>query len=105
MRDHVPPGSDILVAARGEDQLLDLEGYRTEPFPQAEDGSGEFDVDEAQATDMLERLRRQGARWLVVPKPSLSWLEWAQPSLQEELERRFQPVFADGSVGAIYSLE
>jgi ectoine hydroxylase-related dioxygenase (phytanoyl-CoA dioxygenase family) len=101
----VPAGARVVVVAHGGEEPVELDGYATEPFPQAENGTRAPDVDDAGSTAMLEALRERGARFLVVPKPSLVWLEWAKPSLQELLETRYRAIFADGSTCVIYSLE
>jgi hypothetical protein len=54
---------------------------------------------------LLESRRSDGARFLVVPKPSLGWLQLAQPRLQEWLKTPDRGVLRDGSICAIYSLE
>jgi hypothetical protein len=102
---HVPAGAQVAVVAHGGEEPVELAGYPTEPYPQHPDGTRAPDVEDADAVAMLEGLRERGVRFLVVPKPSLVWLEWAKPSLQELLETSYRAVFTDGSLCAIYSLE
>jgi hypothetical protein len=74
----VPPGSSVLVVSRGDEALLAMSGLTTAHFPQ--DGAGEYaghhPLDSAAATAALERLRRHGAEYLVIPATARWWLEY-----------------------------
>lgn len=73
----LPPGADVLVVSRGDEELVDLPDHRAAHFPQAADGAyaGFHPADSADAIAHLERLRRRGAGYLVIPGTSAWWLE------------------------------
>jgi GT2 family glycosyltransferase len=73
----VPAGSGVLVLSRGDRELVRLKGREGEHFPQDEAGNyaGHHPADSGEAIAALERLREQGAQFLVVPSPSAWWLE------------------------------
>lgn len=74
---NVPPGASLLVVSKGDAALLALSGHRAAHFPQ--DGAGEYaghhPRDGAAATAELERLRREGAEYLVIPATARWWLD------------------------------
>jgi hypothetical protein len=105
IREQVPAGSYLLVVSWDERELLALDDYRAEEFPGLLNGANSYNIAGEEAVQMLEVRRAEGARFLVVPKPSLGWLEHAQPLLQEWLETPDRGVLRDGSICAIYSLE
>lgn len=74
----VPPGASLLMVSKGDGALLELPGHRAAHFPQ--DGSGEYaghhPRDGAAATAELERLRREGAEYLVIPATARWWLDY-----------------------------
>jgi hypothetical protein len=104
VREHVPAGSSVLIAASDGDELMAMEGYETSSFPGSE-GSRWEEVSDPVAIEALEALRDRGARYLVFPKPTLERLAWGMPELQEHLESRYQGVLRDGSICALYALE
>jgi hypothetical protein len=85
--------------------LLALDNRIAHPFPQGEDGT-QIQLDElgAESVEQLERLRSEGAEYVVFPKNQLWWLEYKAPELQEHLETRYRAVLRDGAYCAIYSL-
>jgi GT2 family glycosyltransferase len=101
----VPADSTVLVISRGDEELLRLDGRRALHFPQAEDGgwAGHHPADSAEAIEQLERLREQGAGFLVVPPAYLWWLTY-YGGLSEHLDRNYEPVVSDERAGAIYRL-
>jgi hypothetical protein len=74
----VPPGASVLVVSKGDAALLEMPGLLGAHFPQ--DGSGEYaghhPHDSAAAIAELERLRRHGAEYLVVPASACWWLDF-----------------------------
>ena len=77
VREATPAGASVLVVAKGDDELLRLDGRRAAHFPQAENGAyaGHHPADDAAAVAHLEALRGKGAQYLVIPATSLWWLE------------------------------
>jgi len=102
----VPAGAEVLVISRGDEALLQLNGRRAMHFPQGEDGgwAGHHPADSAEAIDHLERLRGDGARYLVVPSTYRWWLNHYD-GLRDHLDSRYRAVLADERAGAIYELE
>lgn len=72
-----PPGANLLVVSRGDDELVDFDDRTAAHFPQTSDGGylGYYPVDSPAAIDHLEELRREGAEFLVVPDTAAWWLE------------------------------
>jgi GT2 family glycosyltransferase len=73
----VPAGAAVLVASRGDEELIDFEGRTGLHFPQVENGvyAGHHPADGEEAIAHLEQLRVSGAEFLVLPEPALWWLE------------------------------
>src|SRR3954467_5571929 len=86
---HVPPGSKVLVLSGGDDELVDLPGRCGWHFPRTQEGwhAGSHPASGADAVRQLQSLRAAGAEWLVVPAPSLWWLD-SYPEFAEHLRRR-----------------
>jgi ATP-binding cassette, subfamily B, bacterial len=105
VRRHVPAGSTVLVASRGDDELVSLEGRDAWHFPQLDDGAyaGRHPSDDAEAIAQLERLRERGARYLVVPATALWWLDHYQ-GFREHLDR-YERSISDPTTAVIYKLE
>jgi ectoine hydroxylase-related dioxygenase (phytanoyl-CoA dioxygenase family) len=93
VKEHVPAGSTLLVV--DAEELHDLEDRTTLPFPRA---SSEEIVGD------LERLRGDGAQYIVFPKRHLMWLEYHAPELQNQLENHHRAVLRDGGYCVIYTL-
>jgi hypothetical protein len=74
---HVPDGATIAVVSRGDEALLRFEGAHGWHFPRNEQGAwaGHYPADGAEAVRHLEALRRQGARYLLIPRPGFWWLD------------------------------
>jgi len=103
---HVPASVTVLVVSRGDDELLDLGGRPAWHFPRGDDGgwAGHYPIDGTEAVCQLETLRREGARFLVVPHTSAWWLEHYD-ELRAHLRSRAREVVNDPKVGAIFALE
>jgi len=98
---YVPEGSHIAFLSGGE--LPELSARSMSRFPV--DETGRFTrMPDDRAIDMLEGLRSQGARFMVVPKEHLGFLVYAMPGLQDHIEDRYTSLLRDGAVCAIYSL-
>jgi GT2 family glycosyltransferase len=85
----LPPGATVLVASRGDDELLELDGRQGWHFPQDEDGTyaGHYPTDGADAVAQLQALVARGADYLLLPATALWWLE-RYPELGEYLRKR-----------------
>jgi GT2 family glycosyltransferase len=72
----VPEGATVLVVSRGDHELLRLDGRRARHFPEAPGGGylGHHPSDGEQAIEMLERQRRDGADYLLMPATASWWL-------------------------------
>jgi hypothetical protein len=85
----VPPGAAVLVASRGDEELIDFDGRTGLHFPQVEDGvyAGHHPADGDEAIAHLEQLRASGAEFLVLPQPALWWLDHYQ-GLRDHLQQQ-----------------
>jgi len=75
---NVPPGSTLLVVSKGDASLLEVPGMSAMHFPQ--DGAGEYaghhPLDSTAATAELEKMRRGGAEYFVIPATARWWLQF-----------------------------
>jgi Glycosyltransferase WbsX len=105
LRKVVPDGAGLAVAAGGATELLRLDPYTAWPYPSPElDGSGptiDDDIEEAQKD--LDELIARGAEFLVIPAPSLGWLQ-ERPLLRQHLESTYRIVLNEDELGVAYSL-
>ena len=77
VEEYVPQGATIAVVSRGDDEMLDLGAHPAWHFPREGDGTylGYHPHDSAQAIGHLEELRREGARFLLLPPTAYWWLD------------------------------
>ena len=75
--DRVPAGASVLVVSKGDEQLLRLGERCAAHFPQGPDGvyAGHHPSDSDACIAELERLRANGAGFLVIPASSRWWLQ------------------------------
>lgn len=99
-----PIDSSVLVISRGDERLVDLPNRCGWHFPQIEDGTyaGHHPSSSDDAIDELEALQVRGASYLVVPEPSLWWLDYYL-GFAHHLTTTCDLVF-DGSGGRIFDL-
>jgi glycosyltransferase involved in cell wall biosynthesis len=90
------PGEIVLVASRGDEELVDLGSLPSWPFPQGRDGgwAGYEPVDGRAAVNHLEAQRTRGARYFVLPRTAFAW-RFRYPELIEQLETVYQRVHLD----------
>jgi hypothetical protein len=102
---HLPSGSTIAVISKGDEELLKLNGHRGWHFPQAADGSyaNIYPANGAEAVALLEAVQNKGARFLLIPKPALWWLEY-YTDFRKHLTSRCRLALQDESVGLIFDL-
>lgn len=100
----VPADATVLVATRGDDALLDLNGRRAWHFPRADDGrwAGYYPATSRHAIRHLEQLRREGASHLVFPATAFWWLDY-YGGLRRHLEQRYAEA-AHEDTGIVFAL-
>ncbi|UGS35715.1 glycosyltransferase [Capillimicrobium parvum] len=105
LSEHTEAAAAIAVISRGDDELLRVEGRRTQHFPQDEQGRwlGHHPADDAEALAHLERARERGARFLFVPCTSLWWLDHYD-ALRRHLETEHRPILQRPDQGALFEL-
>jgi hypothetical protein len=79
----IPPGSTFLLVDKNRGQQMSR-GLRSLPFPECNGEWGGYPADDAAAIAELDRLRREGAEFIVFPTSMLYWLE-TYPGLRREL--------------------
>ena len=104
IEEFVPDGDEILVVTRGDAALVELRAEASH-FPQAENGDwlGHHPASSVEAVAQLERLRLDGARFLVFPRTGLWWLEHYR-GLRDHLEDNYVCVKHHEDTGAIFDL-
>jgi hypothetical protein len=100
----IPSGATVLVAGKGDEALLRLDGPTGWHFPMAEDGryAGFHPAGDTAAIAQLEALRARGADHLLLPATTLWWLDHYQ-GLRRHLEDRYTALLTDEQC-AIYRL-
>ncbi|HEX6460179.1 MAG TPA: sulfotransferase [Thermoleophilaceae bacterium] len=100
----IPSGATVLVASKGDDALLDLNGSAGRHFPAARDGSyaGYHPAGDTAAIAQLEASRARGADHLLLPATALWWLDH-YAGLRRHLEDRYERLLSDDYC-AIYRL-
>lgn len=102
----LPPDATVLVASRGDDNLLKLHGRRAWHFPRTEDGvyAGYYPADSAAAIAHLEALRAKGADYLILPATALWWLGH-YGEFREHLERQYRISMNEKDTCLIFDLQ
>jgi GT2 family glycosyltransferase len=105
VREAVPAGASVLVASRGDEELIDFDGRIGLHFPQVENGvyAGHHPADGDEAIAHLEQLRASGAEFLVLPQPALWWLD-CYGSFREHLEQQCALVARDEKACLVFAL-
>lgn len=105
VRRTLPEGATVLVVTRGDPELLTLGRVRALHFPRTEEDeyAGQYPQDSAEAVVRLERLREQGAEYLLFPNTAFWWLEHYS-GLREHLEARCRSLVPEGEPCRIYEL-
>jgi len=101
----LPPDGAVIVASRGDDELLRFPAHDGWHFPQTPDGvyAGCYPTDGAAAVVELERLRARGGRWFLLPRTSLWWLEHYR-ELRAHLSAHYREVVREEAC-VMFSLE
>ena len=102
---HVPYGSVVLVASKGDEELLRIDGYQGWHFPQNDAGvyAGHHPADSREAIAHLRQLYAGGARYLVFPWTARWWLEHYR-ELAKHLETVHELTVSKHGVCVIYAL-
>jgi glycosyltransferase involved in cell wall biosynthesis len=102
----VPPGATVVVASKGDETLMAVEGRHLRHFPQLDDGTyaGFYPQDDAEAVRQLEELRRRGASHLVFPATAL-WWHTHYPGLARHLERHHERILDEPETCVIHRLD
>jgi Glycosyl transferases group 1 len=92
----VPEGGKVLIATRGDDAFLAIEGRSGWHFPRDPDGkyAGYYPADSDAAIAHLEEVRSAGATHLVLPRPSFWWLDHYK-SLRTHLYAAYREIRSD----------
>jgi Sulfotransferase family len=103
-RELIPAGATVLVAAKGDDALLRLDGSHGLHFPATADGRyvGHHPAGDTAAIAQLEAVRARGADHLIIPATTRWWLDHYE-GLRRHLEDRYAPLLDDETC-AIYRL-
>lgn len=101
----VPPGATVLVASKGDEDLLQLNGRPGWHFPQTEEGiyRGYHPASSEEAIGHLEELRSKGGHFFLIPETTLWWLEHYE-EFRNYLERRHRLVVAQWDTCVIFDL-
>jgi GT2 family glycosyltransferase len=102
----LPADARVLVISKGDDELLALNGRHGRHFPQADDGtySGFNPANDRDAIEQLERLRRQGAEFLLIPGTSLWWLDHYR-QFERHLAQQYSVALRREDTCLIFSLD
>lgn len=98
----IPPRAKYVLADAGEWALTPSERRRPIPFPERDGRYWGPPPDDTGAIQELERLRDDGARFLVFGFPAFWWLDHYR-GLREHVESKFSPVARDAEM-IIYDL-
>jgi GT2 family glycosyltransferase len=105
VRAATPSDATVLVASRGDEQFLLLDGHRAWHFPQLpnREYAGSAPPNSTAAIAHLEYLRSQGADVFVLPQPTVWWLD-RYPEFARHLEGRYRLIAREGGVCMVFSL-
>ena len=101
----VPSGSTVLVASRGDEEVVRIAGSRGWHFPQDEHGvwPGYYPTDSDDAVAQLEALRERGADHLVLPESARWWLDHYE-GFARHLEERYEKLRDEPGECVIFAL-
>jgi hypothetical protein len=102
---NTPAGATLIVASGGDESLIALDGRRARHFLGTPEGfhAGHNPADANEAIVELEKLREQGADFLLFPRTSLWWLDH-YGELRSYLDQRYPRLVDDETTCVIFSL-
>jgi hypothetical protein len=105
VRSCVPAGAVVLIASKGDPELLRIDGVRAWHFPRDEWGSyaGHHPASSVEAIVHLRHLFSQGARYLVFPETAVWWLSHYR-ELADLLESAHELKLSREGVCVVYQL-
>lgn len=100
----LPDNATLIVASKGDNDLLRFDGRTAWHFPQTEDGgyAGHYPADGAAAVAHLEALRARGGQFLLLPGTALWWLEHYQ-DFRQHLECHYRVVLCQEDTCLIFA--
>jgi GT2 family glycosyltransferase len=106
VRTTLPTDATVLVASKGDKELLQLDVRQAWHFPQTEDGeyAGYHPVDSDEAIAHLEDLRSKGGTYLLFPTTALWWLEHYD-EFRGHLEQRYQVLVREEDTCIVFVLQ
>jgi hypothetical protein len=101
----VPPGRTVAVISKGDEELVTIHGRRAWHFPRSSDGTyaGYHPGTSEEAIEHLESLRSDGAAYLMIPAPSMWWLDH-YVGFTRHLWSKYRLVFYDLGTCVIFAL-
>jgi GT2 family glycosyltransferase len=86
----LPQNAVVLVASRGDAEILESGSFTAWHFPQTDAGTyaGHHPASSAEAIARLESLRAKGGQYLLFPRSAFWWLEY-YVEFRQHLERRY----------------
>lgn len=101
----IPAGATVAVISRGEREILDLKGRTGWHFPRQDDGeyAGYHPADSAAAIKHLEKVRKDGADYLLIPSTALWWLDYYD-DFRDHLESKYVRVVTPKDTCVVFKL-
>ena len=101
----LPQNAVVLVASRGDAEILESACFTTWHFPQTGAGSysGHHPADSADAIAQLESLRAKGGQYLLFPRTAFWWFDF-YVEFKRHLERRYRLLAHNSDTAVIFDL-
>lgn len=103
--ERIPRSTTVAVVSRGDDELVRLDGRCGWHVPRTPSGewAGWYPEGSAEAIEVIEALRSQGADYLLVPDPSRWWLDF-YAGLRHHLDAHYDTIVQEPGVCTVFSL-
>jgi hypothetical protein len=101
----IPAGATVAVVSRGEGEIVDLDGRTGWHFPRQDDGeyAGYHPANSADAIEHLEKVREDGADYLLFPSTALWWLDY-YGGFKDHLESKYPCVVTQKDTCLVFKL-